>query len=81
MQVPRPEATPARNPTRAANAEAFVQAGADMLALGNNLSYDPAIAEHTIGILLQAVATGAISEQRIDESVARIMALKARWGG
>jgi len=56
-----------------------VQAGADMLALGNNLSYDPAVAERTIDILVQAVAAGVISEQRIDESYARIMDLKKRW--
>lgn len=56
-----------------------VQAGADMLALGNNLVYDPDVAAHTIAILLKAVADGAISEERIDASYARIMALKAKW--
>ena len=58
-----------------------VQAGVDMLTFGNNLDYDPDVAAHAIAILLQAVATGAIDEQRIDESYERILALKARWGG
>lgn len=57
-----------------------VQAGADMLALGNNLVYDPDVAARTITILTQAVADGAISEQRIDASYARILALKGKWG-
>ncbi len=64
-------------------AEAVVQAvraGADMLTFGNNLAYDPDVAARVIAILAQAVADGAISEQRIEASYARILALKARWG-
>jgi beta-N-acetylhexosaminidase len=56
-----------------------VQAGVDMLTFGNNLEYDPAVAAYAIDILAQAVAEGAISEQRIDESYERILALKAQW--
>ena len=56
-----------------------VQAGADMLALGNNLMYDPDVAARTIAILTQAVADGHLSEQRIDESYARILALKTKY--
>ena len=63
-------------------AEAVVQAvraGVDMLTFGNNLEYDPDIAVRVIAILTHAVATGALSEQRIDESYTRILALKAKW--
>ena len=56
-----------------------VQAGADMLTFGNNLEYDPDVAVHAIAILMQAVAAGVISEQRIDESYERILALKGKW--
>lgn len=64
-------------------AEAVVQAvvaGADMLTFGNNLEYDPAVAARAIAILRQAVAGGVLSEQRIDASVARILALKGVRG-
>ena len=54
-----------------------VQAGADVLAYGNNLVYDPDVAQRAIGALLGAVERGELSEARIDESYRRIMALKA----
>jgi beta-N-acetylhexosaminidase len=56
-----------------------VQAGVDMLTFGNNLEYNPDVVAHAIAILTQAVADGAISEQRIDASYERILALKAKW--
>jgi beta-N-acetylhexosaminidase len=55
-----------------------VQAGADMLAYGNNLVYDPAVAQRAIAALLAAVEHGELSEARIDESYRRITALKQR---
>lgn len=56
-----------------------VEAGVDVIAIGNNLAFDPDIAAKTIDILAAAVADGRLSEARIDESVRRIMALKQRW--
>ena len=56
-----------------------VEAGVDIVAIGNNLAYDPDIAAKTIDILAAAVADGRLSRARIDESYQRIMALKAKW--
>lgn len=58
---------------------ATVNAGVDVVAIGNNLDYDPAVAVRVIDILAAAVADGRISAARIDEAYRRIMALKARW--
>lgn len=58
--------------------ELTLNAGVDMLAIANNLVYEPDIAGRTIGIVKQLVNDGKISEQRIDESYQRIMRLKAR---
>jgi beta-N-acetylhexosaminidase len=55
-----------------------VQAGADVLAYGNNLIYDPDVALRAIGALLAAVERGELSEERIEESYRRIQGLKAR---
>ncbi len=60
---------------------ATVNAGVDVVAIGNNLVYDPEIAAKTIDILAAAVADGRLSRERVDESYRRIMALKAKWGG
>lgn len=56
-----------------------VQAGADILAYGNNLVYDDDVASRAIAALLEAVERGELSEVRIDESYRRVMALKSRW--
>lgn len=53
-----------------------VQAGADILAYGNNLIYDPDITGRAVAALLAAVERGELSEARIDESYRRVMALK-----
>jgi beta-N-acetylhexosaminidase len=55
-----------------------IGAGVDIIAVGNNLQYDPGIIGQTLDIIRAAVDAGDISEARIDESYARIMALKAR---
>jgi len=55
-----------------------LDAGVDIIAIANNLVYEPDIAARTIGIVKQLVRDGKISEQRIDESYQRIMKLKAR---
>ncbi len=59
---------------------AAIQAGVDMLCLGNNLSYDPAIAGKAVEILARAVASGRIPESRIDLSWQRVLALKRQAG-
>lgn len=53
-----------------------IAAGVDVLCLGNNLSYDPDITGKAAGILARAVASGRLAESRIDESCARVLALK-----
>lgn len=58
--------------------ELAINAGVDMLALANNLAYDPTIGARAFGVIKQLVSDGKISEQRIDESYQRILRLKAR---
>ncbi|MBG0791747.1 MAG: glycoside hydrolase family 3 [Desulfovibrionaceae bacterium] len=54
-----------------------VMAGADILLFGNNLVYDEAIAGKAHAALRRMVGDGTIPLKRIEESYARIMALKA----
>lgn len=58
--------------------ELALNAGVDILAIANNLVYEPDIAARTISIIKQLVNDGKISAQRIDESYQSIMRLKAR---
>ncbi|PTX90999.1 glycoside hydrolase family 3 protein [Opitutus sp. ER46] len=60
---------------------AAIEAGIDVLCFGNNMSYDSDIAPRAIEILARAVESGRIPESRIDQSVARVLALKARLPG
>jgi beta-N-acetylhexosaminidase len=60
---------------------AAIEAGVDVLCFGNNMSFDPDIAAKAIDILERAVASGRISEQRIDESYQRVLALKPKSHG
>lgn len=55
-------------------------AGVDVLLLANNnpRSYEPAIAPQVVDIVVGLVRDGAISEQRIDESLERVRSLKQR---
>jgi beta-N-acetylhexosaminidase len=55
-----------------------VQAGADILAYGNNLVYDPAVAEKAIAALAEAVVRGEITQARVAESYRRVAALKGK---
>lgn len=57
-----------------------VMAGVDVLCFGNNLTYDPDIAPKVVDIIFRAVESGMISRSRIDESHARVMALKRKAG-
>ncbi|MDP3426414.1 MAG: glycoside hydrolase family 3 N-terminal domain-containing protein, partial [Humidesulfovibrio sp.] len=56
----------------------IVGAGADVLLIGNNLDFDPLIAEKTLGALMELVAEGAVSPERIRQSCARIQKLKTK---
>ncbi|OGR37021.1 MAG: hypothetical protein A2051_08620 [Desulfovibrionales bacterium GWA2_65_9] len=56
----------------------IVQAGADVLLIGNNLDFDPDIAEKTLDALMALVAEGQVSPERIAESCARIRKLKTK---
>ncbi|HVL28282.1 MAG TPA: glycoside hydrolase family 3 N-terminal domain-containing protein, partial [Acidimicrobiales bacterium] len=55
-------------------------AGVDVLLLANNnpRSYEPAIAPRVVDIVVALVRDGAVSEQRIDESLERVRSLKQR---
>ncbi len=54
-----------------------VNAGVDMLLFGNNLEYDPAIAQKAHGILMELVQAGEIPQERIMEAGQRVLNLKA----
>ena len=53
-----------------------IKAGADLVCISHTMGLQIAAVEK----LLEAVRTGEISEQRIDESVSRILALKEKYG-
>jgi beta-N-acetylhexosaminidase len=54
-------------------------AGVDLLLFGNNgATYDPDIAPRAIATIASLVHDGAITEDRIDESVRRVKGLEAR---
>jgi beta-N-acetylhexosaminidase len=55
-----------------------VNAGADLLLIGNNLAYEEDAADKALGALMELVAEGSVSPARIRESAERIRALKAR---
>lgn len=58
--------------------EKSILAGVDIILVSNNLDYDPEITPTTITYVKELVRAGKISEQRIDQSYRRIMALKNR---
>jgi len=55
-----------------------IEAGADILLFGNNLTYDPNIVKTAHGIITKLVKDGAISRERIMQSYERIMQLKKK---
>jgi beta-N-acetylhexosaminidase len=55
-----------------------VNAGADVLLIGNNLAYDPELPRKALDDLMSLVAEGEVSQERIRESWARIQTLKRR---
>lgn len=60
--------------------ETAILAGVDILLFGNNLCYDAEIAAKVQTIIIEAVNSGRISRERIDESYRRIQALHALPG-
>ena len=59
---------------------AAIEAGIDVLCLGNNLSYDPDITIKAMNILEHAVISGRLPAARIDESCERVLAAKRKAG-
>ncbi len=55
-----------------------VNAGADLLLIGNNLAYEEDAPDKALRALMELVAEGTVSPARIRESAERIAALKAR---
>ena len=55
-----------------------LEAGVDILALANNLTFDENIVERTLAVIKQLLAAGTIREARIDQAYRRIMELKSR---
>jgi beta-N-acetylhexosaminidase len=56
-----------------------IQAGIDIIVIGNNLTYEPKIASRTVRVIKELIKEGKITERRIDESYRRIQDLKKRW--
>ena len=57
-----------------------INAGVDIVLVGNNLAYEPDVVPRILDIVVNAVARGDIDRARIDESCGRVMALKSRYG-
>ena len=56
-----------------------INAGNDVLVIGNNLTYDPDIADKTLKIILKALKDGEIKPERIDEAYDKIMKTKSKF--
>ena len=56
--------------------QATLEAGIDIIVIGNNLKYEKDIAARTIAVIKQLIQEGKLSEERIDESYRRIQRLK-----
>jgi beta-N-acetylhexosaminidase len=57
-----------------------LQAGADLLMFGNDPGHTPAEARAAYAHVLNLVQSGAISLDRVEASLRRVLALKARYG-
>jgi len=55
-----------------------VNAGADILLIGNNLEYGEDAAPKALDLLMELVAEGVVGPERIRESAGRIQVLKAK---
>jgi beta-N-acetylhexosaminidase len=58
-----------------------LDAGIDILVIGNNLTYDPNVVERTVGIIEKLIQEGQVTEERINQSVDRIKRLKDKRFG
>lgn len=58
--------------------EKAINAGVDLLVVANDKAYRPDIVPHSIGLLVELVQQGRVSQERIDQACARIMAMKRR---
>ena len=56
-----------------------IQAGIDIIVIGNNLKFEEDITQRTINSITQLITEGKITEKRIDESYQRIQKLKSLW--
>ncbi|MEO8570404.1 MAG: glycoside hydrolase family 3 N-terminal domain-containing protein [Chloroflexota bacterium] len=66
--------------SRFSQAEAIakaIEAGNDLLTFANQATYVPDLAEHVIDTIVGFVASGRVSESRIDQSIARLDILAA----
>ena len=59
--------------------ELAILAGADIISIANALTYDPNAAQRTFDAFMAGVTSGRITEDRIDQSYRRIIAIKARF--
>jgi beta-N-acetylhexosaminidase len=66
--------------TLAEAALAALLAGADILAFGADAGHTPAEQKEVHAALVEACGAGVITPERLDESVRRILRLKARYG-
>lgn len=57
-----------------------IEAGADILLFGNNLTYDPDVVKKAHSIIRKLVDSGIIPKERIYTSYSRIMRLKGVFG-
>jgi beta-N-acetylhexosaminidase len=53
-----------------------IEAGIDLLLIANQQVYEPDVATRTVDLVERLVVGGRISEERIDASYRRILALK-----
>jgi beta-N-acetylhexosaminidase len=58
-----------------------VDAGMDVLLFSNTAKYRPGLADEVRDILVSAANADPVFKERIEESYARIVALKQRIGG
>lgn len=54
-----------------------IEAGVDILTIANQQTFEADVVERSIGIIAGHVGSGRLTEERIDASVARILAFKA----
>lgn len=55
-----------------------LDAGVDILVIGNNLTYNPNVVEQTVGIIQKLIQAGQVTEYQINQSVNRIQRLKSK---